>query len=118
MKLRLHENSIRLRLNRREVEEFADAGRVEDAVDFGNDVLLSYIVEASDTEAPRATLMANVIRIELPARDAGEWARGDRAGISGADGRLSILVEKDFQCLHSAAGLDAGAYPNPLAAKH
>lgn len=117
MKLRLHENSIRARLSRREVEQFAEAGRVEDALDFGDGALLCYVVEASSTEAPHATLVDSVIRIELPAKDADEWARGDRVGISGTHGPVSILVEKDFQCLHGADEPDADAYPNPLAAK-
>jgi hypothetical protein len=120
MKLRLHDNTIRVRLNRSEVEQFAEAGRVEDAVDFGGGSLLSCVLEGSHTEAPRATLLGNVIRIELPAKDAGEWARGDRVGISGeqtldADRRLSILVEKDFQCLHGTSDPDPDAFPNPLA---
>lgn len=120
MKLRLHENTIRVRLNRTEVAQFAEVGRVEDAVDFGGGSL-AYVLEASPhVGAPRATLVDTVIRIELPAQDAGEWARTDRIGISGeqaldSNKRLSILVEKDFQCLHDASETDPDAFPNPLA---
>lgn len=121
MKLRLHENTIRVRLNRTEVAQFAEVGRVEDAVDFGDGSLLAYVVEASPhANAPRAMLLGSVIRIELPASDVGEWARTDRIGISGeqmldADKRLSILVEKDFQCLHNASETGPDAFPNPAA---
>jgi hypothetical protein len=115
MKLRLHENSIRVRLNRTEVAQFAQAGRVEDAIDFGDGALLAYVVEASaDAQAPRATFLSSVIRIELPAKDVEQWARTDRVGISGE----RILVEKDFECLHDASETDPDAFPNPNAAHH
>jgi hypothetical protein len=123
MKLRLHENSIRIRMNRTEVATIAEAGRVEDAVDFGHGSLLAYVVETSaHASAPRASFQGSVIRIELPAQDAVEWARTDRIGISGeqkldANQRLSILVEKDFQCLHNASETGPDAFPNPLATK-
>ena len=43
----------------------------------------------------------------------------DRVGISGdqpleSGKRLSILIEKDFQCLHGDEARDPDAYPNPL----
>ena len=121
MKLRLYENTIRIRMNRTEVAQFAEAGRVEDAVDFGDGSMLSYVVEgSSEAESMRAKLVDSVIRIELPAREAEEWARTDRVGISGeqpvdSSKRLAILIEKDFQCLHNAAETDPDAFPNPLA---
>lgn len=123
MKLRLHDNTIRIRMNRTEVAQFAQAGRVEDVVDFGNGSLLSYAIEMSSTEAPRARLLDSLIRIELPEADAGEWARTDRIGISGeqmleAGKRLSILVEKDFQCLHGEHEAESEAFPNPLATRN
>lgn len=120
MKLRLHGDAIRIRLSRSEVAEFAEAGRVEDAVDFGEGAMLRYVLEASpDANAPRASLRAGVVRVELPANDAQQWARTERVGISGEqtlgpDKRLSILVEKDFQCLHDSDESDVDAFPNPL----
>jgi hypothetical protein len=115
MKLRLYDNSIRVRMNRTEVAQFAEAGRVEDACDFGDGALLAYVVEAShDVKAPRTTLVDSVIRIELPAKDAEDWARTDRVGISGE----RILVEKDFQCLHDPSETDPDVFPNPNAAHH
>ncbi len=115
MKLRLQGNSIRLRLNRNEVAVFLDTGHIQDTVHFGGAVL-AYAVEVSkDTPAPQAFFENNAIRITLPVDDAREWARSDRVGISARDQQLSILVEKDFQCLHEP---DPHAYPNPDAPHH
>ena len=115
MKLRLQANSIRLRLNRNEVAVFVDKGRIEETVHFGGAVL-AYAVEVSkDAHGPQASFENNAIRITLPVDDAHDWARSDRVGISARDQQLSILVEKDFQCLHQP---DPNSYPNPDAPHH
>ena len=123
MKLRIHENSIRLRLNRSEVAQLAETGRVVNAVEFGPSGKLSYSVSATNgLDAARAFFANGDIRVEVPAGVAREWAATDRVEIageqSGAGGRaLSILVEKDFQCIHKDSENEE-AYPNPLAAAH
>ncbi len=84
MKLRLHRNEIRVRLNRNEVAEFAEAGRVEDAVDFGEGAILTYVLETSPNgTVPNASWRGGVVRVQLPAQDAQHWARTDRVAISG-----------------------------------
>lgn len=71
MKLRLHGNEIRVRLNRNEVAEFAKAGRLEDAIDYGDGAILTYNLETSpNANAPKASLRGGVVRVELPANDA------------------------------------------------
>ena len=51
MKLRIHRNSIRLRLNRREVAQFCTVGRLQEAFEYGpgNGDRLVYQIEASNT---------------------------------------------------------------------
>ena len=115
MKLRLQGNSIRLRLNRNDVAEFAQAGRIQNTVDFGQGVFFAYALEISKAGEPRAFLEGNTLRIALPEKDAQDWARSDRVSISSRDQQLSILVEKDFQCLHEP---DPDAFPNPDVAHH
>ena len=120
MKLRIQGNSIRLRLNRNEVAVFAGTGRMQDAVHFGGGAVLEYAVEVSrEADAAHAFFEGNAIRITLPMDDAQDWARSDRVAISGRDQQLSILVEKDFQCLHQPEPEpDPHAYPNPDAPHH
>ena len=123
MKLRIHENSIRLRLNRGEVAQLVETGRVENALEFGPGGKLSFAVEtASGLESAHAAFANGDIRVKVPAGVAREWAATDRVEISGvqpgrAGAELSILVEKDFKCIHRDSE-DEEAFPNPLAAAH
>jgi hypothetical protein len=119
MKLRLHGNSLRLRLNQAEVAQFSKTGYVEEAIEFGPGVCLSYILETSSKIAsPQALYEKGELRVQISCAASKEWVTTDRVGISGeqslANGKpLSILIEKDFKCLHSdESGMDA--YPNPM----
>jgi uncharacterized protein DUF7009 len=116
MKLRVQGNSIRLRLSQREVALFGEAGRVEDRVEFGAGNALVYALERSDDAATQAEFHGGVIRVLLPQAVAREWVSSDQVGVEGAQGRLSIVVEKDFKCLHRPGGLvdDEDGFPNPL----
>lgn len=120
MKLRIQGNSLRLRLNQSEVAQFSKTGFVEDSIQFSPGASFAYALESlSSLSAPQALYTNSCLRIQLPAADAIDWATSDRVGISGdqpldCGKRLSILVEKDFQCLHGNEAPDPDAYPNPL----
>src|SRR5260370_320588 len=100
MKLRMHGNSLRLRLNRAEVGRLAETGRVEEVVQFGPDVAFRYALETAEADSPRAIYEDGGFRVLVPAAAAREWTSTERVEISGDQATLSILVEKDFQCLH------------------
>jgi hypothetical protein len=59
------------------------------------------------------------IRVRLPLDMAEEWTGSDRISLSlsrARDSGLSLLIEKDFQCLHHEErnpADDADAFPNP-----
>ena len=120
MKLRIHENSIRLRLNRKEVAQFAANARLEQALEWGSGPQdrLVYGLEASES-ASEVTVRCSgqSIVIILPAALAQTWTSSDRvevaADVSVAEKHLSILVEKEFRRLHGAK-FDPDLYPNPL----
>jgi hypothetical protein len=115
MKLRMHGNSLRLRLNRAEVSRLAETGRVEEVVQFGPGVAFRYALEAvAEAGGPRALYADGGVRVLVPVAAAREWASTERVEISGEQATLSILVEKDFQCLHGESEPDADAFPNPL----
>ena len=114
MKLRMHGNSLRLRLNRAEVARLAETGLVEEVVQFAPEVAFRYALEtAADGDGPRALYADGGVRVLVPAAAAREWASTERVAISGEQATLNILVEKDFQCLHGESELDADAFPNP-----
>ena len=119
MKLRIHGNSLRLRLNQAEVAQFSKMGYYEDSVQFATGSSFSYAIEcATSLQAPEAVFSNCSLLIRVPYRAGTEWATTDRVEISGdqplQDGRhLSILIEKDFRCIHSETP-EPDAYPNPL----
>jgi hypothetical protein len=120
MKLRIQGNSLRLRLSQSEVAQFSKTGFVEDSIQFAPGASFAYALESlSSLRSPQALYANGGLRIQVPGPDATDWVRTDRVGISGdqpleSGKRLSILIEKDFQCLHADDERDPDAYPNPL----
>jgi hypothetical protein len=119
MKLRIHANALRLRLNQAEVGQFSKTGWLEEVVEFAPGASLSFALESlSSLPAPRAVYQNSSLRIQLPAQTANHWITSDEVGIQAeqpvsAGRHLSILIEKDFKCVHSP-NPDPDAYPNPL----
>src|SRR5271170_3801600 len=103
MKLRLHGNSLRLRLNQAEVAQFSKTGYVDETVQFGPGASLCYILEScSKITTPRAIFQNGELRVQVSCAALKEWVTTDQVGISGeqpqATGKpLSILIEKDFK---------------------
>jgi len=120
MKLRIQGNSLRLRLSQSEVAQFSKTGFVEDGIDFAPGVRFAYTMETSSSlPAPQASFQDHWLRIQVPSAAAKEWFTSDRVSISAdqpieSGKALSILIEKDFQCLHSGEERDPDAYPNPM----
>jgi hypothetical protein len=120
MKLRIHGNSLRLRLSQSDVAQFSKTGFVEESIQFAPGASFAYALESlSSLKTPQALYGNGFLRIQVPGADATDWVRSDRVGISGdqlleSGKHLSILIEKDFQCLHGDDARDPNAYPNPL----
>ena len=123
MKLRIRGNSIRLRLTKTEIVQFADTGRVEETVEFGlSQTALSYqLYTTSDAETIRAKFEDNCLYILVPKPDAENWINSEKVGIEagqplGDNKYLRLLLEKDFACLTDRTDEDeTDAFPNPLA---
>ena len=123
MKLRIRGNSIRLRLTRSDIAQFAATGSVEERVDFGlAKPALSYRLErTADGDTARANFEDQCVSISIPAADAEKWIRSEQVGIEatqpiGENKVLRILVEKDFTCLAARVNEDdSDAFTNPVA---
>lgn len=121
MKLRVRNNSIRLRLTQTEVAAFAESGAVEETIEFGltADKSLIYRVERAAVESVRADFADGKITISVPASLAENWAVTNQIGIKteqdlGNGKMLKILIEKDFACLEPRAGEDeSDAFSHP-----
>ena len=115
MKLRLHENSLRLRLGRTDVARLIEKGSVEESVTFEAAGRLSYRIQTGAAPDLSATFRDASIVVTVPEALASRWAATDEVGMESSSGSLKILIEKDFACLHHPEP-DAGAsFPNPAA---
>ena len=105
MKLLIQGNTLRLRLSQSEVAQFSKTGFVEDSIQFAPGASFAYALESSSSlSAPQALYANGCLRIQVPRADSTDWACSDRVGIAGerpleSGKHLSILIEKDFQCL-------------------
>ena len=126
MKLRVKNNSVRLRLTQGDVARFNDSGRVEEAIEFGIEPHQRFVYAletVAKTEMMRATIENNRITIFVPKAQADEWANTARVEMEAEQGigggkTLRLLIEKDFACLEPRAGeTDADTFSHPLEGK-
>lgn len=122
MKLRIRDDSVRLRLTRGEVASLVEGGRVDAEVRFGPapGERLSYSIVLGGTSLV-ARFSDGRIEVSVPEASARSWASSDVVGFEhvqevGGGRTLRILVEKDFACLTTRPHEDdADAFPNPKA---
>ena len=125
MKLRLQFNSIRFRLKRGEVDQFAQTGRLEEQIFLGTggDEIFRYVLEStSAVSTTKAVLTPRAVIVQVPPEAVTRWASSDQIGIEGEQpvahqATLRILIEKDFACIDGTDEENADTFPNPLAGK-
>lgn len=122
MKLRLRENSIRLRLLQNEVTQLREVGNVSETVVFGVNPTenLAYSLRTSaEILEISAQMMNNQIEIFLPMSVAESWIDSNQVGLYGTQeigdlAVLKIIVEKDFVCVDRPFDKDnKDAFPHP-----
>lgn len=122
MKLRFRKNSLRLRVNRREVESLASGSVLEEQVYFPGNSTMSYILQPVPGPMPNASFHDGVIRIGAPQNQLKSWAATESIGIYfefPADGiSLKVAIEKDLECVDGPEEeRDPHAYPRNTPAK-
>jgi len=122
VKLRIRDNSVRLRLTRGEVETLRQEGMVSAKTGFPGGRDFQYVLESSPASvSPGAFLSDNVMTVRLPETTVLAWAASNQVSIEGEqllnDGEKTIiLVEKDFVCLTPREGEDeSDMFPHPQA---
>ena len=122
MKLRMRDNSVRLRLMRGEVDTLRRQGKVSAHTAFPGAQALRYaVVSSAEHMAPAASLADHVLTVHLPQAAVLAWAGSEQVSISGVQplsgsAQLAILVEKDFACLAPRDGEDeSDMFPHPYA---
>ena len=121
MKLRIRDNSIRLRLTRNEVDTVGSEGLVKARLSMPGGNGLDYVLESSASIVkPTARFSDGALTVHLPESAVKKWASTEQVSIAAdelLDGGdiLRILVEKDFACLAPRQGEDeSDMYPHPL----
>lgn len=115
MKLRIEDDTLRLRLSAGEVREFAEQGRVEAAVHFGSGPGQQFTYALERGSEPAETLAGaesvqvhyepGALTVRVPFALARSWVETDQAGLAhdvplSENQVLQILVEKDLDCRH------------------
>ena len=115
MKLRIEDDTLRLRVSQSELDEFSQNGRVEGAVHFGLNPVqrLTYALERGserpqtmpDEEPVQIHYEPGALTVLVPFTLAKSWVETDQNGFShnlplAGNQHLRILVEKDLDCRH------------------
>lgn len=104
MKLRLTQDTVRLRLTAGEVAYLAEEGRLEESARFGPGANeeLTWAVELSDrVNHTSAIWSGGRLTVLIPSKEGRRWAEGEDDGLeaeqpAGADRRLRVIIEKDL----------------------
>jgi len=105
MKLRCTTNSIRIRIRKSELTQLATEKRIEEKIQFGKGVSLTFALNISGlAKEVAAHFLNNKLIVKLPKEIATNWINSNEVGIEVntplEDGdSLHILIEKDFPCL-------------------
>ncbi len=118
MKLRIKDDSIRLRLTKSDVDQLKLTGKVQATTSFPGKETFSYQIVRSKSEKFNATFNSNGIEVAIPHVLANHWADSDQVGLEETVDGLHLLIEKDFTCLTARLDEQNGDYyPNPLQAQ-
>lgn len=112
MKIRIKDNSVRLRLTQTEISELGEKGIVSASTKFVDRPFI-YSIEASDDTTLSAAFVENRIALTMPKPMIDELVNTDRVGFEGQAGLVKLLVEKDFVCIDNSLEDQSDNYPNP-----
>ena len=107
---------MRYRLTKSDVAMIMDHGRLEEHVEFGHHTL-TYALQTTPDYDLSATYNDNRITLFVPHTMMEQLANTDEVGFESGQGKLYLLVEKDFTCLDNVTEDQGDNYPNPLAEK-
>ena len=118
MKIRIKGNTIRYRLDKKDIQQLQEQQKVEETTVIGTGTLHFCIKAKAGSTAPAIKLEATAVHLSFPKEQVDNWASTDLVGfdaeLPNADGSvLKILVEKDFKCLTERDEDQSYAFDNP-----
>jgi hypothetical protein len=103
VKLRFRQNSLRLRVNQREVQSLASGTALTEEVVFPGNARMAYTLQASRDDTPQASYRAGNISVLAPAELVRDWASSEQIGIyfdlPADTSVLTVAIEKDLECV-------------------
>lgn len=117
MKIRIYNDTLRLRVDRSETEQIGRGETVTGVTHFASGQPFTYQLEAGSVEKVSAQFADATIKVALPFATAEHWSGDEtKVSIKAHDGDLSLLIEKDFECLDPREGEDqSNRFKNPKA---
>ena len=120
MKLRVREQSVRFRLSPEDVATLGQGDSLISVLSLGPNLSLSYGLRVGDQELMAVEPKPSGVIIECPSGWIERLVHTDEVGFEGeikleTGESLSVLIEKDFQCLIPRGEDDGNTFPNPNA---
>ena len=123
MKLRVKGNSMRIRVLRSELYRLNAGEILEETTRFGPDpeAFLTYTLESSEeVSATTVRYLHQRVAVILGMNQLRTWSQPGEVGIYtsvevGANGRLEVIIEKDFACLTGSDEFNEDTFINPHA---
>ncbi len=112
MKIRIKDNSVRYRLTQSDVRQLAQTGFICNLTKFINRTFI-YAIESVDDTDLSAAFVENSIILKMPKVMIEALDNTDKVGFDGENGKLKLLIEKDFTCLDNTIEDQNDNYPNP-----
>jgi len=117
MKLRIRENTLRIRLTQSEIKNIEEGLEVSSYLLFPNNGKLSYRITSHNNPLTTLNYFENTIQIMLGELDRETLCDPSAVGVQNMHSTkgddLSLLIEKDFNCLHPRDGEDQDTFPHP-----
>ena len=114
MKLRIHADSIRLRLKQSDVKALVEGGEVMESCPTVPAALTYALRPDAAATQLTASFEGSRLTVTIPASWLTGWDANERVGFESTDG-LHILIEKDFKCTVPASPKDnEDCYENPV----
>ncbi|MBT0606723.1 DUF7009 family protein [Aequorivita echinoideorum] len=118
MKIRIRDNSVRLRLTKTDIRNLRDNHLVSSKTEFSQVEIFEYELR-SDTAYTEisAKFKEGKITIQIPLRDAEILTETEEITIrgtqnNGMDSQLSLLIEKDLECIDATDEDQSDMYEN------
>lgn len=108
MKVRIHDQYLRFRLDEQEVRHLSQGEPVRTGVGIAESSI-TFELQVAQIDFPTLRVSSGSTEICIPQSWVGGWEQSDTVGFewnldSGRDTAITVVVEKDYPCAHTKEG--------------